>query len=386
MCAVALLSAVLFVPDDTGKTEYPQPLMLTRVFGVPVLAWLANALFSAGVGRFFLVCHDRFVQRAAACLPKGAEVMTSADSNPADLLHVFLSTADECEQEVCIVARPTLFLPHIRPQGQSAAGAFRVSREALMTALDEQFSFTRFMRENCAVLSDSDGFYPVDSPEALIEASALLRRDRMLALARKGVELDDPETCIVEPTVRVEKGARLLSGAILRGETVVREGAVIGPWSTLVNATVGAGAVVNASQITDSELAAGVTVGPFSRIRDGAVLERDVAIGNFVEIKHSRIGENTRAAHLTYLGDAQVGADCNFGCGSVTVNFDRREKHPTEIGQGAFIGCNTSLVAPVRVGSGAYTAAGSVITEDVPDNALAIARARQTVKKDWAKK
>lgn len=360
--------------------------MLTRVFGVPLLAWLANALFSAGVGRFFLVCHDRFVRQAAACLPVGAEVMTSADSNPADLLHVFLSTADDCEQEVCIVAGPTLFLPNLRPHGRAAAGAFRVSREALMTALDERFSFSRFMRDNCAVLSDSDGFYAVDSPEALIELSELLRRDRMIALAKKGVVLDDPATCIVEPTVCVEKGARLLSGTILRGDTLVREDAVIGPWSTVVNSTIGAGAVINASQITDSEIAAGVTVGPFSRVRDGAVLERNAAIGNFVEIKHSRIGENTRAAHLTYLGDAQVGADCNFGCGSVTVNFDRVEKHPTEVGQGAFIGCNTSLVAPVRVGNGAYIAAGSVITEDVPDNALAIARARQTVKKDWAKK
>lgn len=382
---MAVMSAVLFVPDDTGKTEYPRPLMLTRVLGVPLLAWLANALFTGGVGRFFLVCHERFVKEAVACLPEGAEIMTSVDSVPADLLHVFLSTADDCEQTVDIIAAPALYLPHLKPRGQAAAGAFRVSREALMTALDEKFSFTRFMRENCTVLSDSDGFYAVDSPEALPEAAELLRRDRALGLIKKGVQLDDPANCIVEPTVCVEKGARLLSGTILRGKTLVREGAVIGPWSVIADSEIGAGAVVNASQITDCKLAAGVSVGPYSRLRDGAVLERGAAIGNFVEIKNSHVGENTRAAHLTYLGDAQIGADCNFGCGSVTVNFDRKEKHPTSIGEGAFIGCNASLVAPVRLGNGAFVAAGSVITEDVPDNALAIARARQSVKKDWAK-
>ena len=127
-------------------------------------------------------------------------------------------------------------------------------------------------------------------------------------------------------------------------------------------------------------------MGPFVRVRPGSVIGEGVKVGNFVEFKNSVIGDHTSVAHLTYIGDSDVGSGVNFGCGCATANYDGKSKARAKVGNNAFIGCDTCLVAPVQVGDNAYTAAGSVITDDVPDNALAIARAKESVKKDWVKK
>lgn len=382
------LSAVIFVPDDTSKTGYPQPLMLQRVLGAPLLAWLADAMFDSGVGRFFLVCRERFAEAACACLPAEAEVTTAADSNPSDLLHVFLSTANESEREITIVAGPAVYVPSLaRRSGAPLSSCVRrADRVALMAALDDNASFIQFLSERCAALSDYDGYFSVDTPAAALSLAKLLQRDRALRLMKQGVEVVDPDNCYIEPTVRIASGVRLLPGTILRGRTVVDADAVIGPWSTVENARIGEGAVVACSQLSDVSVGRGCTVGPYAHLRPGTVLEAGAKIGSFVEVKNAHIGENTWASHLSYLGDADIGSGCNIGCGAATVNFDRAEKHRTTIGDDAFIGCNVSLVAPLKVGDGAYVAAGSTVTEDVPEQALGIARARQSNKKDWAAK
>ena len=381
-------SAVIFVPDDTAKTGLPRPLMLQNVLGAPLLAWLANTLLEDGVARFFLICREEFTAETLACMPEEAEVTVTRDSNPSDLLHVFLSTAEESERDVTVVAGPAVWLPSLARRSGSSVPAcvFRAGREALMGALDEQGSLSHFLKANCAVLSDFDGFYSVDSVASAIELAPMLRRDRMLRLVRQGVEIFDADRCDVEPSVRLEEGVRLLPGAILRGNTIIRSKAIIGPWSLVEDSEIGEGATVNASQVYRSKIAAGACVGPYAHVRDGAEIGRNVKIGNFVEIKNTRIGEGGFVSHLSYLGDADVGENCNFGCGTATVNFDRVEKHRTTVEKDAFIGCHTALVAPVTVGEGAYVAAGSVITEDVPANALAIGRARQSNKRDWAAK
>ncbi len=382
------LSAVIFLPDDTAKTGLPRPLMLHSVLGAPLLQWLADALFGSGVGRFFLVCHDRFAAEAKACLPKEAEVMATMDSDPADLLHVFLSTAEEEEEDIAVIAGPMVFAPGLarRSGSPKPAAVYRANRQRLMEALDESFSFSRFLRDNCAVLSDYDGFFAVDSPATALMLAETLRRDRILRLQKLGVEIYDADNCYIEPSVRIEPGAKILPGAILKGKTIIRSGAVIGPWSVVENSEIGEESTVNASQVYGSKVASQVNIGPFAHIRAESELEKGVKIGNFVEVKNAKIGENTWASHLSYLGDAQIGSRCNFGCGTVTVNFDRKEKHKTTVGDDAFIGCHSALVAPVTVGNGAYIAAGSTVTSDVPENALAIARSRQTNKKDWASK
>ena len=380
------LSAVIFVPDDTAKTGFPLPTMLQKVHGYALLAWLSEVLYENGIGRFFLVCHDRYVQQAKACLPARAEVLTTAEANPADLLHVFLSTADD--DEITIVAGPAIYAPTLAKHSDSpkTSCVCRASTQALMTALDDNFSFSRFLRENCAFLSDCDGYFTVDSPAALLEMANLLRRDRMLRLMKQGVEIEDAENCDVAPNVRIEPGAKLLKGAVLRENCLIRSEAIIGPWSVIENSEIGERTVVNASQICGAKIAADCNIGPYAHIRPETTVERGVKIGNFVEVKNATIGENTWASHLSYIGDAQIGSGCNLGCGTVTVNFDRVDKFRTIIGDDAFIGCHSALIAPVTVGNGAYIAAGTTVTEDVPEQALAISRTRQSNKKDWAAK
>ena len=323
-----------------------------------------------------------------ACLPPEAEIMTTADDDPADLLHVFLSTADESEEELIVIAGSVVCLPSLpRREGTAKlAPVYRANRERLMEALDENFLFSRFLKDNCAILSDCDGFYAVDSPAAALSLADALRRDRLLRLLKQGVEIYDCGNCYIEPTVRIESGAKILPGAILKGSSVIRSESVIGPWSVVENSEIGEGSVVNASQIYSSKIAAQVHIGPYAHIRGGAELGKGVKIGNFVEVKNAKIGEDTWASHLSYLGDAQIGARCNFGCGTVTTNYDGDKKYRCTIGDRSFIGCNTNLVAPVTLADGVYTAAGSTVTEDVPDHALAIARSRQSNKKDWASK
>ena len=203
------------------------------------------------------------------------------------------------------------------------------------------------------------------------------------ALLAAGVEMMDPAAVYVEEGVTVGAGTVLLPGTILRGDTVIGKNCEIGPNSMITNCTVGDGAVVNSSQCNDSVIEGGAHVGPFAYIRPNCHVGRDVKVGDFVELKNSTIGEGTKISHLTYIGDADVGEHCNFGCGTVLVNYDGKKKYRTTIGDHCFIGCNTNLVSPVNVGDWAYTAAGSTITSDVPEHNLAIAQARQVNKEHW---
>ena len=217
-----------------------------------------------------------------------------------------------------------------------------------------------------------------------MDQSALARKRAQLL--SDGVLMMDPEAVYVEEGVTVGAGTLLLPGTILRGKTAVGTGCEIGPNTMLTDCTVGDGAVVNSSQCSESTIGAGAHVGPFAYIRPGCHVGRDVKVGDFVELKNSAIGDGTKISHLTYIGDADVGARCNFGCGTVLVNYDGKKKYRTTIGDHCFIGCNTNLVSPVTVGDGAYTAAGSTITDDVPPRTLAIARARQVNKAVWKDK
>ena len=188
----------------------------------------------------------------------------------------------------------------------------------------------------------------------------------------------------IEPGVVIAPGATILPGTILRGATVIEAGCVVGPNSLLENTTLGEGSTFNASQAYDSQLGPHSKIGPFTHIRAGTVTGYGVHLGAYVETKNSNFARGNTVSHLTYIGDSDVGKYCNFGCGTVTCNYDGKDKFRTTIGDYCFIGCNTNLVAPVKVGDGAYTAAGSTITKDVPAQALGIARDRQTNLEGWA--
>jgi bifunctional UDP-N-acetylglucosamine pyrophosphorylase/glucosamine-1-phosphate N-acetyltransferase len=192
-------------------------------------------------------------------------------------------------------------------------------------------------------------------------------RERRRLLLDIGVSMPQPESVFVEPGVVVGRDCVLLPNTFLRGSTRVGESCVIGPSSELVDTVVGDGCRVAWSLLEQATLADDVRVGPFSHLRPGARLQPGVRLGNYVEVKNSVLGAGTHAGHFSYLGDAELGERVNVGAGTVTCNFDGRDKHRTVVGDGAFIGSDTMLIAPVRLGDGARTGAGSVVTRDVDD-------------------
>lgn len=205
-------------------------------------------------------------------------------------------------------------------------------------------------------------------------------------LWESGVRCLDPNTVFVEDTVQVGAGTLLLPGTILRGDTVIGTDCEIGPNSMITSCKIGNNVTINGSQCVDSTVDDGSTVGPFAYLRPHSHVGKQVKVGDFVEVKNSTIGDGTKISHLTYVGDSDVGSGVNFGCGTVTVNYDGKKKARCTIKDGAFLGCNTNLIAPVTVGEGAYTAAGSTITKDVEPSALAVARSKQSQISGWADK
>ncbi len=191
---------------------------------------------------------------------------------------------------------------------------------------------------------------------------------------------------LIDETVKIAPTATILPGTILRGNTVIGAGSTIGPNSLLEDCTVGEDVLFNASQGYKSSIGDGTKIGPFVHVRPDSVIGKRVKIGDFVEVKNSTILDGSSVAHLTYIGDTDMGRHCNIGCGVVTVNYDGQNKARTTIGDYCFIGCNTNLIAPVNLGDGAYTAAGSTITKDIAPGELAIARAQQQNKSGWAER
>ena len=224
----------------------------------------------------------------------------------------------------------------------------------------------------------------VNTKLQLAEAAAIMQKRVNDAHMLNGVLIPDPRAAYIGPDVTIGMDTAILPGCIIEGKTAIGADCVIGPHTQLTNMSIGDHVTVQQSVALDSAVGEGTNVGPFAYIRPHSDIGKHVKVGDFVEVKNAAIGNGTKASHLTYIGDADVGENVNFGCGTVTVNYDGKTKARTTIADGAFIGCNTNLIAPVTVGENAYIAAGSTITEDIPAANLAIARARQ-VNKDWWK-
>ncbi len=241
-------------------------------------------------------------------------------------------------------------------------------------------------RVTTSVAGDPREVEGVNSREQLARAEAARRSEILAALMRSGVTMTDPSSTYVDWGVEVGPDSVIEPGCILRGRTRVGRDSVIGPWSHLIDAVIGDGCRVWASVVEDSRLADGAGVGPFSRLRPGTKVGPKAKVGNFVEIKNSDVGAGAKVSHHSYIGDADIGPEVNIGAGTVVVNYDGVAKHRTAIGRGAFIGCNSNLVAPVTVGEGAYTAAGTTVTQDVPPGDLAVGRARQANLPNWVER
>lgn len=238
-------------------------------------------------------------------------------------------------------------------------------------------------RVSAYMTMDEDESLGVNSRVQLAEAERILRNRKLRELMDAGVTIIDPATTYVAPEVVVGSDTILHPGTILEGNTVIGKECEIGPHTRFTNVTVGDNNVIHFTYAHDCEIKNGTDIGPYVHLRPNTVIGDKVHIGNFVEVKNSIVGEGTKFPHLSYIGDSDVGGGVNIGCGTITVNYDGKIKHRTRIDDGAFVGCNTNLVAPVHVGAYSYIGAGSTITKDVPDKALAVGRARQMIKENW---
>jgi bifunctional UDP-N-acetylglucosamine pyrophosphorylase/glucosamine-1-phosphate N-acetyltransferase len=201
-----------------------------------------------------------------------------------------------------------------------------------------------------------------------------------------GVTLVDPSQTYIDVDVRIGQDTVIHPLTFLEGETRVGKGCVIGPATRIVDSRIGDGAVVQFSVVRESRIGARAEVGPYANLRAGTVLDQGAKVGTFVETKKSRVGKGSKVPHLSYVGDATIGKNVNVGAATVTVNYDGYDKHPTVIGDDARIGSDTMLVAPVKVGKGAVTGAGSVISKDVPAGALAVERSDQKIVRGYRKR
>jgi bifunctional UDP-N-acetylglucosamine pyrophosphorylase/glucosamine-1-phosphate N-acetyltransferase len=215
----------------------------------------------------------------------------------------------------------------------------------------------------------------------------MIGADRLAALRDAGVTVLDAATTFIDEGVEIGRGTILHPGVTLEGRTRIGANCRVRSWVRIADSTIGDDVLVNDScLIIESLVADGGLIGPFAHLRPGSHLKRGCHVGNFVELKKTTLGEGSKANHLAYLGDATIGAGVNIGAGTITCNYDGAHKYPTVIEDGAFIGSDSQLVAPVTVGAGAYVAAGSAITEDVPPGALGIARGKQRNILGWAEK
>lgn len=237
-----------------------------------------------------------------------------------------------------------------------------------------------------AVVIDYEETIGVNSRIQLAEAEGILRNRINSRHMVNGVTLIDPNATYIGDDVEIGRDTIIYPGNVLEGNTKIGEGVTLYPNSRISNSVISDNVEIQSSVIIDSQIGEGTTVGPFAYIRPESVIGSGARIGDFVEIKKSTIGNNTKVSHLTYIGDALVGENCNFGCGTVVVNYDGQKKHKTTIGDNSFIGCNTNLVSPVNVEDNTYIAAGSTITNDVKEGELAIARAKQRNIEGWVTK
>lgn len=237
-----------------------------------------------------------------------------------------------------------------------------------------------------ALITEFEETIGVNSRKELAQAEQILKRRINEKHMENGVTIIDPFNTYIGIDVEIGKDTIIYPGNFIEGKTVIKEGCILYPNSRIKDSIIEKWVTIQSSVILESHVGEETTVGPFAYLRPETKIGKHARIGDFVEIKKSTIGDNTKVSHLTYIGDAEVGTGCNFGCGTVVVNYDGKAKYKTIIGDNAFIGCNTNLVSPVEVKDNSYIAAGSTITKEVPEGSLAIARARQINIEGWVDK
>lgn len=390
--------AVILAAGRATRMRTEQPKLLHAVCGEALIDYTLAALSGADISPVAVVIPSgseaaaaKLADRALAIPGKGSagEAATAALAQlpesdtvlflPCDLpqLQPFHLTALLSFHREAAAEASALFI------GGMPTGIFAANRTAAIAAdADAGALFPQ-----AAVCSlPGEPLIDVDTRADLARADKALRLAVAERLMADGVTILDPANTYIDATVRIGCDTVIYPWSVLEGTTVIGKDCVIGPHTHLINCVLADAVTVEASVLRDSRIAAQVRVGPFAHLRPGNEVGEGCKVGDFVELKNSRIGAHTAVAHLAYLGDAVVGERVNIGAGVITCNYDGVHKHQTQIGDHAFIGSNSVLVAPVSVGDGAYVAANSAITQDVPADALGIGRARQENKEDWARR
>lgn len=278
------------------------------------------------------------------------------------------------------------FLSEAKKQGHLIWSASNTNSAALIYTTDGAAGYERFKNGSAFPEFKADGdLLHLDSMEPFGHISETAFRINAAAAAQSGVCLPAPNQTYIEDDVVFGEGCYVEPNAYIERGVTLGNGVRIGLGARLSNVTVGDHSFIKPYSVIDAaEIGSGAAVGPFAHIRPGSKLGNDVRVGNFVETKNTHLGNSSKASHLTYLGDARIGQDCNIGAGTITCNYDGYNKNLTQLGDGVFIGSNSQLVAPTDLADGAYVAAGSTVTGSIPENALVIARSRQVVKEGRA--
>ncbi len=241
-------------------------------------------------------------------------------------------------------------------------------------------------RVRAVVAPDADECAGVNNRVQLAAVSKILRQKILENLMMSGVTIVDPDNTYIDPEVKIGADSIVYPGVTLEGKCEIGADVTLYPGSRIKDSVIGDGTTVQNSVVLESRVGKKTTVGPYAYLRPHSDIGNNCRIGDFVETKNSQIKDGAKVSHLSYIGDGYIGENCNIGCGVVFVNYDGAKKYRTVVQRDVFVGCNANLVAPVEIGQGAYIAAGSTVTEDVPEDALCIARARQVVKTEWIRK
>ena len=328
-------------------------------------------------------------------LKNEATIITAVVDNPDGYGRIIRNTAGD----VCQIVEQDLALPEDLEIGEVNSSMYIFNCDALLYALDRLDTAEGADKHNIITAievlvksgrkvgafdtDDSNSVLGINDRVQLFEAESIMRWRINFEHMLNGVTIIAPETTYIEPTVQIGQDTVVYPNCHLRGETKIGSNVTVGANSIITNSVIEDGVDILNSVIVDSFVSEGAHIGPFAYLRPNSKIGKSVKIGDFVEVKNANIDEGTKVSHLTYIGDSDVGKHVNFGCGCITVNYDGKKKYRTKIGDNAFIGCNTNLVSPVVVKDGAYIAAGSTITDEVPEGALAIARSRQINKMNW---
>jgi N-acetylglucosamine-1-phosphate uridyltransferase (contains nucleotidyltransferase and I-patch acetyltransferase domains) len=378
--------------EDEMKSFAPKALM--KICGQSMYGYPACAALKAGISEYMII-GEKENFKEETCYESIEKAVSSTNANlylyvRADMPFIESESIKGMLEYQKASQSDVVALYQLDEDGDELFSHMAlITREKIVSEKDVNSVIQRAEKEETLIKaysqSDEETFCVCDRCDLSV-AESIMRGRINEELMLSGVTMIDPMTAYIAADVKIGMDTVIFPNVMLESGTVIGERVSVGANTTIHNSTIGDDCQILSSVIIDSEIKHGTRLGPFAYIRPNSHIGPNAKIGDFVEVKNSTIGEKTSVSHLTYIGDSDVGSHINFGCGCVTVNYDGKNKYRCNIGDNSFIGCNTNLVAPVTVGKGAYIAAGSTITDEVPKDTLAIARARQVNKTGWKDK